>query len=88
MAEKRPPLPEQPLPCPFCGSSPRVLWNGGMTIKCTNQECCQPKTEWWYDVAKCVAQWNRRGLNIGKCQNCGHEHEGPNAGLTGRPAPR
>ena len=60
MAEKRPPLPEQPLPCPFCGSTPRVIWNGGMTIKCTNQDCCQPKTAWWYDVAKCVAQWNLR----------------------------
>ena len=60
MAEKRPPLPEPPLPCPFCGSEPRVLWNGGMTIKCMNQECCQPKTGWWYDVAKCVAQWNSR----------------------------
>ena len=60
MAEKRPQLPEQPLPCPFCGSVPRVIWNGGMTIKCTNHDCCQPRTAWWYDVAKCVAQWNLR----------------------------
>ena len=29
-------------------------------IKCTNPDCCQPRTAWWYDVAKCVAQWNLR----------------------------
>ena len=24
------------MPCPFCGAVPRVIWNGGMVIKCTN----------------------------------------------------
>lgn len=65
-ANKRPPLPEPPLPCPFCGGVPKVCWNGGMTIKCSNPDCCRPRTEWWYDAGKCVAQWNRR-------QSCGGE---------------
>ena len=62
-AEKRPELPEQPLPCPFCGSAPKVTWNGAMTIKCTTEECCQPKTSWWYDVGRCLAQSCRNRLS-------------------------
>lgn len=58
---KRPELPEKPLPCPFCGSEPRVIWNGAMTIKCVNSNCFQPKTWWWTDAEGCVRQWNRRG---------------------------
>lgn len=57
---KRPYLADQPLPCPFCGRAPRVIWNGGMTIKCVTTKCCQPKTSWWRDADKCVEQWNQR----------------------------
>jgi len=60
MVMKRPEMAGKPLPCPFCGDDPRVFWNGGMVIRCVNVDCLRPRTEWWCDVDKCVAQWNMR----------------------------
>jgi len=60
MRNKKPELPGKLLPCPFCGDEPTVCWNGAMTIKCVNPDCCHPRTGWYYDVGVCVEQWNRR----------------------------
>lgn len=58
---KRPPLPEEPLPCPFCGGVPKMnIMRSGMSIKCDNPDCLHPGTGLFYDAERCVALWNRR----------------------------
>jgi hypothetical protein len=63
MAEKRPELTTNLLPCPFCGSEP-VLSNDRafralFSISCQNEHCLQPETQ-WSDLESCVQLWNLR----------------------------
>ena len=63
MAEKRPELTTNLLPCPFCGSEPKVsndrTFRALFAIGCQNEHCLQPETQ-WSDLESCVQLWNLR----------------------------
>ena len=55
-------LPGEPLPCPFCGKQPKVLWTSWIKIKCMTPTCNAPQTPWYgFEFgAMALAQWNKR----------------------------
>jgi hypothetical protein len=53
---------EKPLPCPWCGSKPKIGCIGGFSIKCETDECvCQPSTDYHYATREeAIKAWNKR----------------------------
>ncbi len=70
MKQERPELTTELLPCPFCGSEPKVETGGKgnfvwAVVCCDNNSCLRPSTDWYASkietcYTECALRWNLR----------------------------